>query len=279
MGVKRMPYERQFASLYDRLMADAPYAQWIRFARQCWDVYGKPETVVDLGCGTGNIAIPLAQTGLNVFGVDLSENMLAIAADKTEQLRRNSAFVPGGSVVWLNQDMREWDVGRTVDSVISFCDSLNYLTEEDDIARTFRRTFERLRPGGTFLFDVHTPNQVRAYARLQPFVMREEDIAYIWTCELDEDRCEIEHELSIFVKADSGYADGLASKTGSTGAYGRFPAYLRVDEVHVQRAYELGWLGDKLREAGFADVECFADFSQKPPNADTERAFFVAAKR
>lgn len=235
-----------------------PYPQWIKFAFQAWEAEGKPQRVVDLGCGTGNIAIPLAQTGLSVTGIDLSSDMLAVARDKGERLLERSSFARGGSVQWLQQDIREWELPEPVDSVISFCDCMNYLTEEEDVAAAFRRTFDGLREGGTFLFDVHTESQLRAYAEMQPFLMKEDEISYIWTCELDEERCEIEHDLTIFVKEGG--------------------MYRRIDEIHLQRAYDLEWLRQQLLLTGFRKADVYADFKWQPPTEDTQRAFFVAVK-
>jgi ubiquinone/menaquinone biosynthesis C-methylase UbiE len=79
-----MSYER-FAYTYDRLMREMPYGDWLRFAREAWNEYGiTPKTIVDLGCGTGNIAIPLGLEGFDVTGIDLSEDMLAVALQKAE---------------------------------------------------------------------------------------------------------------------------------------------------------------------------------------------------
>lgn len=249
----------QFAYSYDRLMEDMPYPAWINFARQAWESLGQePKTIVDLGCGTGNIAIPLAQQGMRVTGIDLSSDMLAVASDKTDRMLERSAFARGGSVTWLQQDIREWELAAPVDAVFSFCDCMNYLTEEEDITAAIRRTYDGLKPGGSFLFDVHTPSHLKAYAEMQPFIFNERDLAYIWTCELDEERCEIEHDLTIF------------SKEGNL--------YRRTDELHVQRAYPLDWLRDELLRCGFERVGMYADFTMKPPGPDTARAFFVAVK-
>lgn len=254
-----MAYEK-FAYTYDLLMEDMPYPQWIRFARQIWDQYGSPRTVVDLGCGTGNIAIPLAQTGLHVTGIDLSADMLAVARDKEEQHRKRSSFAPGGGLLWLEQDICEWALPERVDSVISFCDCLNYLTEEEQLLEAFRQTYDGLVEGGTFLFDMHTEAQLKAYAEMQPFWLKDELVSYIWTCELDEARCEIEHDLTIFLKDEGA------------------PVYRRIDEVHVQRAYKLDWLEQALYRSGFSKVMRFADFKLQPSDERTERAFFVAIK-
>lgn len=275
-----------FAYIYDRLMEDMPYPQWLRFIRQVWERFGAPETVADLGCGTGNLSIPLAQSGLRVYGLDLSDDMLAVAQDKTDQQQRTFPFAKDGSVTWLQQDMREWELTEQVDSVISCCDCINYLTEEDDLIAAFRQSYAGLKDGGTFIFDVHTENQLRAYADMQPFVLREDDIAYIWTCDLDEERVEIEHDLSIFVDeavwgAPNGVSEGGQEADVSSAASSTSSAssrYVRVDETHVQRAYPLEWIEEQLKEAGFDQVHKFADFQLKPQTAKTERAFFVCVK-
>jgi SAM-dependent methyltransferase len=260
---------RQFASVYDRLMEEMPYAEWMNFARRCWERYGMPRSVVDLGCGTGNVAIPLAKAGFTVFGIDLSADMLAIARSKWEAGGRSArnAGEPG-SIRWLQQDMRDWELPEAVDAAICFCDSLNYLTEQEDVTAAFRRTFEGLAPGGLFVFDVHAPRQLERYAEEQPFVLDEKDVAYLWTCEYDPVRREIGHDLTFFVRED---ADG-ESGGGGSGLYRRF------EESHTQRAYEPDWLAEQLRAAGFELLHRCADFAWTEPDEDSERLFFVARK-
>jgi SAM-dependent methyltransferase len=253
-----MSYE-QFAYTYDRLMEGMPYGDWLRFAREGWSRYGiLPKSVVDLGCGTGSLAIPLAHEGFTVTGIDISEDMLAVAQQKVD----NYSSTPlKGSLAWIQQDLREWELPEPVDTVICFCDCLNYLLEEEDVVQAFHQTYKGLKPGGLFLFDVHTTRQLAAYAESQPFFLNEEDVAYIWTSEWDEERSEIEHALTIFVK-DSAAAD----------------MFRRIDEQHVQRAYSLKWLEQKLQEAGFTEIRAAADFGWQLPTASTERAFFAARK-
>jgi len=247
---------RQFASVYDRLMEDMPYPEWLRFARQCWERTGIPETVVDLGCGTGNIAIPLAKSGFRVFGIDLSADMLAVARSKWDaQPQRYSG---DGSIRWLQQDMRDWELPERVDTVLSFCDCINYLLEEEDVEAAFRATRRGLKDGGLFLFDVHAPRQLERYAEEQPFTLDERDIAYIWTSEYTPDRREIEHHLTIFAR---------------DGEDGRF---VRFEETHVQRAYEPEWIRGALMRAGFSHVEMYADFKLERPDDNAERLFFAA---
>lgn len=266
---------REFAYYYDRLMEDMPYSNWFNFARQSWARLEKPDTVVDLGCGTGSITIPLAEQGFKVTGIDLSEDMLAVARQKEEKLKHldqrdlkiqyDSTGNRGAPINWLHQDMTEWELPYKVDAVISFCDCLNYLLEEEQIRQTFQRVYEGLHTGGSFIFDVHTPLQLEEYAAAQPFTWNEADLAYIWSCSLDFQRCEIEHELTIFAK----YIPRPDMDPN---------LFHRIDEVHTQRAYSLEWLRVSLEETGFHEVKCYADFTMEPVTKQTKRAFFVAVK-
>jgi SAM-dependent methyltransferase len=253
-----MSYER-FAYTYDRLMREMPYGDWLRFAREAWNEYGiTPKTIVDLGCGTGNIAIPLGLEGFDVTGIDLSEDMLAVALQKAEN---QQSLLKGGSLKWIHQDMREWQLMEPVDVVISLCDCMNYLLEETDIVQAFRQTYQGLKPRGLFLFDVHTPKQLKNYAESQPFSLNEEDIAYIWTSEYDEEQMKIDHALTIFIQ-DEEEKD----------------SFQRIEEHHSQRAYPLKWLEQQLFAAGFSEVRQAADFRWQLPIPSTERAFFAARK-
>lgn len=248
----------EFAYYYDRLMEDMPYDQWCEFANKSWDRFKcKPTKVVDLGCGTGSISIPLAQQGYQITGIDLSSEMLSLAKQKHSL---NGSL----SIRWLHQNMIEWALPYKVDSVISFCDSLNYLLEEDQVKQTFHQVYEGLHSGGTFIFDVHTVLQLEEYALEQPFTWNEEDLAYIWNCTYDSNRCEIEHELTIFAKEASH----------STSSH----LFRKIEEVHTQRAYSIVWLQELLQKIGFTHVECLSDFTMNPITNHTKRAFFIAIK-
>jgi len=194
----------KLAAWYDRLMAGVPYDRWLRFAEAYWEKRGlRPRVVADVGCGTGNTAIAFAASGMRVYGIDLSEDMLAVAAAKEARVREEGRSC--APVVWLRQDMRELELPEPVDAAVSFCDCLNYLLEEDDLSQAFAAVYRALKPGGTFLFDMHAPETLRRYAHDQPFVLTEPDVCYIWTCRFDDRRCEIEHDLTVFVR--SGRSD------------------------------------------------------------------------
>ena len=254
--MKLMEAYGRFALVYDRLMADMPYEDWIAFAEMAWQHYGrKPETVADLGCGTGSVAIPLAQRGYHVVGIDLSDTMLTIAREKETEAGRMR-----GTVQWSCQDMRDWKTPEQVDSAISFCDSINYLTEPDDVRAFLRSTYRQLRADGLFLLDMHHVRQFERYAEEQPFTLDEGDIAYIWHSEYDEERKQIEHELAIFVQDE---------------ASGR---YDRIDEVHIQRIYSPEWIVEELHAVGFREVQLHGEFRLEPPDETTDRLFITALK-
>ncbi|WP_310551538.1 class I SAM-dependent DNA methyltransferase [Paenibacillus glufosinatiresistens] len=250
----------KFAYVYDELMADMPYARWLAFAEEAWERFGRrPGSVAELGCGTGSIAIPLSERGYEVTGIDLSSDMLAVAQQKLEERPGGLRRLREGGVRWVRQDMTEWELGEPVDAVISFCDCLNYVLDEQGVEAVFARTYEGLAPGGLFLFDVHHPNTLVRYDEEQPFIYDEERISYIWTCELDVPRREIEHRLSIFVREEGD-------------------RYRRFEEIHVQRAYEPEWIVAALARAGFTGIEKVADFEWLPAGDDAERLFFAAVK-
>jgi len=253
---------KAFATVYDRLMEDMPYDGWLQFAEGVWSRYGKPNHVVDLGCGTGAIAIPLAQRGYTVTGIDLSSEMLRIAAEK-EQLSKesNEASSESQSITWLQQNMSSWQSVEAADSVISFCDCLNYVIDEDELLATLYATYNGLREGGSFIFDVHPISRFQQYAEQAPFVYDEDGIAYIWNSQYDEDEHIIEHQLAIFVADEEDDEH-----------------YRRINELHVQRAYHPIWLQRALQEVGFREINIFADFQFKSYNEQSERLFFVAIK-
>lgn len=267
-----------FAYYYDQLMDDMPYPEWLDYIEAIWQEHGlQPQTVVDLGCGTGNIAIPLALRGYEVIGIDLSADMLAVARHKQEQLS-----VSRPNVNWVESNMTQWQWPHTVDAVISLCDSMNYLLEENEVLQTFRQTYDGLSSGGIFIFDVHTHYTFKSYAEEQPFTWNEEDIAYIWHCYLDDHNYEIEHELTIFVKdAPLRITEQITDGPRNAGEepQANQDCFRRIDELHRQRAYSLKWLNDSLYETGFHDVACLADFMMKPADETTKRAFFIARKR
>lgn len=244
---------KEFSAVYDKLMEDMPYDKWMDWIEQTWKDYGKPNTAAELGCGTGTLTIPLAEKGVRMYGIDISPDMLAVASAKA----RNQANLLQGSVQWLEQDMAHLHLPEKVDAVYAYCDSLNYIIDEQHVHEVFRLVYQHLQPGGVFSFDMWSSEQFAWYGSAHPFVWDEDELSYIWTCDFDENSSTIVHELSIFVQEASGL-------------------YRKIEETHVQRAYPTIWIEDTLKAVGFARCKITADFTNEPPNGTAQRIFVTA---
>jgi ubiquinone/menaquinone biosynthesis C-methylase UbiE len=247
-----MTYE-SFAYWYDTLMNEAPYDAWQSFVQKKLKVYGRQgaKRILDVGCGTGELAVRLAKEGFLVTGVDLSENMLAIAQAKAEAQQVTIEF--------FQQNMTELKGFSSFDCVTIFCDSLNYLLEESEVRQTFSRIYELLREDGLLLFDVHSTYKMDRIFQDAVFTSNDEEISYIWSCYPLSLPHSVEHELTFFVRGDDG-------------------KYERHDELHRQRTYEIDQYKQWLTEAGFTVLEITADFTDEAPSETSERVFFVAKK-
>lgn len=147
-----------FASVYDLFMDDVDYDGWVKYIEEIWKKFNvNPELICELGCGTGNITLRLAEKGYDIIGVDLSADMLSEA--------RKKAAEKGLDVLFLLQDMREFELYGTVNSILCLCDSLNYITEDEDIQEVFDLVNNYLHPGGVFIFDLNTEYKFREIDR------------------------------------------------------------------------------------------------------------------
>ncbi|MDQ0218233.1 class I SAM-dependent methyltransferase [Peribacillus cavernae] len=248
-----MTYER-FAYVYDVLMKEAPYEKWLYLLITRMDRYQiDGREVLDLACGTGEFTIELAKHGFTVSGVDLSEEMLAVANGK--------AVRQGLNIPLYRQNMAELDGLGAYDCVTIFCDSLNYVREEGDIPRTFRQVHSHLRDGGLFMFDVHSIFKMEHIFQNHTFAVNDEEVSYIWDCFPGEEPYSAEHDLSFFVL------------DRESGLYDRF------DEFHYQRTYHTEQYQKWLAESGFELLEVLSDLDEKPVHEKTERILFIAQKK
>jgi SAM-dependent methyltransferase len=242
------------SGVYDLLMADAPYGAWTSWIEETVDRYcPRARLITDLGCGTGTVTVNLAVRRKNIqfTGVDLSVDMLAVAAAKSEQA--------GVRVQWIEQDVANIQLLERQDVFFAVCDVLNYITEEDVIRQTLRNVADQLRPGGLFLFDCHSIYHVKQHFSGHTYGSLDEETAYIWQSACDPQTYSVEHVLSFFVREENGL-------------------YRRFDEYHRQRAYPRDQVEQWLQEAGLTVREVSADFRSERPREDSERLFFVAQK-
>ncbi len=241
---------REFAIAYDYLMMHAPYDAWVEFVLQNkkkYEVDGNK--LLDIACGTGELSLRLSRLSFDVTGVDLSAEMLSIAQRKAEQQNEE--------IVFFQQDMSELSSLGVYDVITIFCDSLNYLTSPAEVIATFQRVREHLRPGGLFLFDVHSVKKIEQYVTDFLYADNEEKVSYIWKAYRGDSPHAVDHELTLFVLDDH------------TNQYERF------EEVHRQRTFTIDQYSTWLTKAGFIVQETIADFNEEEVAHDAERIFFV----
>ncbi len=244
----------KFAYVYDELMKDVPYDQWVQFINKQVKNYGiEGKTLLDLACGTGELSILLAEDGYDVTGVDLSSDMLAVAREKANQL--------GHSLFLVEQDMTELEGFVEFDLIGIFCDSLNYLQTEKEILQTFERVHAHVKQGGLFLFDVHSIFKINTLFKDQTYAYNGEEISYIWQCFEGEPPNSIEHELTFFQ---------LDHRTDQ---------YHRYDELHFQRTFPIKQYEKWLLDIGFEVLAITADFTDQKPAESSERIFFTTRKK
>lgn len=241
-----------FAEVYDEFMQDVSYEQWADYMERLWQTHGKhPKLVLDLACGTGSLCVELSKRGYEMIGADISEEMLNQARDKAEQA--------GQSILFLEQDMREFELYGTVDVILCTCDSLNYLLEEEDVRQVFRLVDNYLNPGGLFLFDVNTEYKFREIMGDRVQAETYEDAAYIWQNYYYEEERVNEYQVTFFRKQGD--------------------LYRREEEVHYEKAYDPEQLKRWLEEAGLRVLGMYDGFTQEAPHAASERICFVAAEQ
>lgn len=244
----------QIASIYDQLMSDAPYDEWVAFTLEIFKRSGRQMThVADLGCGTGEITKRLAKAGLTMRGVDYSAEMLAYADHKA-----SNEQVP---IQWLCQDLTELEGLEQLDAAVSYCDVINYIVTEDELEEVFKRVAATLRSGGLFIFDVHSLFHVQEHLVDQTFADVQEEASYIWFCMEGDQSGEMFHDLTFFALNGDKYE--------------------KFTEFHQQRTYSIAFYQQLLRDTGFENIHVYADFSfdAKSVSEVSERIFYVAEKR
>ncbi len=242
-----------FAGVYDRFMDNVPYEEWVGYLCGILGEYGISEGLaLDLGCGTGSITEGLAAAGYDMIGVDVSPEMLEIAMDKKEQ--------SGYDILYLLQDMREFELYGTVRAVICACDSVNYIMNLEELEHVFALVNNYLDPSGIFVFDFNTEYKFRELLGDQTFAEDREEASFIWDNYYDEETGINEYELTLFIREEDG-------------RYGKY------QETHFQRSYTLDEIRDSLRRAGMEFVAAYDGYTKEPPRPESERICVVAREQ
>ncbi|MBO4913543.1 MAG: class I SAM-dependent methyltransferase [Butyrivibrio sp.] len=272
-----------FANVYDTFMDETPYDVWGDFVVELMNKFGvtKPATskasandggaleysteenseqaleeeknlIVELGCGTGSFTLNMAKRGYDIIGIDMSSDMLDIARKKTAS--------EGLDVMYLEQDMRELDLYCTCGTVLSVCDSVNYLLEDDDVIETFKLVNNFLFPNGVFIFDFNTLHKYRDVIGDVTIAENREDCSFIWDNYYHEEEHINEYDLTIFAKCGEG------------------DVFKRSVETHYQRGYTLEEMKSFVEKSGLKFIACYDADTHEAPTDESERIYIVAGE-
>lgn len=245
-----------FARVYDLFMDNIPYQEWCGYLTGLLKECGVTEgLVLELGCGTGNVTRLLAGEGYDMIGVDNAPDMLEIAMEKKEADQQD--------ILYLLQDMREFELYGTVKAVVSICDSMNYIIEEEDLLQVFRLVNNYLDPKGIFIFDMNTEYKYREILGENTIAENREDASFIWDNFYDEEEQLNEYDLALFIPEEI---------QGET-------LYRKYEEVHYQRAYSLETVKNLLEQAGMEFVTVYDAFTHDAPQEYSERVYIIAREK
>lgn len=264
-----------FARVYDTFMDNVPYQEWADFLDdilQKYGCYGNPLTtnpigdatvteemeqalmsernsVLDLGCGTGTLTELLSDKGYDMIGIDNAEEMLEIAMEKRMQ--------SGKDILYLLQDMREFELYGTVGAVVSVCDSLNYILDEEDMQEVFNLVNNYLYPGGIFVFDFNTVYKYEMVIGDTTIAENREDCSFIWDNYYHDEERINEYDLTIFVEEEE-------------------ELFRRFSETHYQRGYTLDEMKQFVKKAGLEFVTAMDADTHEAVTDESERIYVVA---
>lgn len=244
-----------FASVYDTFMDNIPYEQWGGYLESLLKEYGvQGGLVADLGCGTGKITEYLALQGYDMIGIDNAEEMLGIAREKMASYDLDDRR---RGILYLLQDMREMEFYGTVNAMVSICDSMNYITEPEDLTEVFRLVNNYLERDGVFIFDLNTEYKYREILGDCNICENREEASFIWENYYYLEEKINEYDLTIYARAEGAL-------------------YRRMTETHYQRAYSLEEIKKYLEEAGMQFVAAYDAFTREAPRGDSERIYVIA---
>ena len=241
-----------FAKVYDLFMDNIPYKEWTDYVKELLSEEGVKEGILlDLGCGTGSVTELLAEAGFDMIGIDNSEEMLDIAIEKRDQ--------SGLDILYLLQDMREFELYGTVKGVVSICDSMNYILEDEELSEVFRLVYNYLDNEGIFIFDMNTVYKYERVLADNTFAEDREMSSFIWENYYDQEEAINQYDLSLFVREKDG-------------------RYCKYEETHLQRAYEQRKVEELLNESGLELLHVYDAFTKEIPAENSERIYFVCRR-
>ena len=239
-------------------MDNVPYSEWAQYIRGLLLESGTEDGIVlDLGCGTGSLTELLAGYGYDMIGVDNSEDMLELAMEKR--------LKSGHDILYLLQDMREFELYGTVRAVVSVCDSLNYITDPEDLVQVFRLVNNYLDPGGVFIFDFNTDYKYRKILGDCTIAEDRGTCSFIWDNYYYEEEHINEYDLTLYIQDEEYSSEGRK-------------LFRKYQETHYQRGYTLEEIRELLARSGLVFEQAYDAFTREPPTEKSERICVIAAE-
>ena len=241
------------APIYDEINSDIDYCAWADFIEAVvrkHTPFKKGALALDLGCGTGRMTLELARRGYDMTGIDYSPQMLDIA--------RTDAEAEGLSdILWLCQDMREFELYGTVDFAVSTLDCMNHLTSAADFSKCLSLVHNYLVPDGIFIFDINGMAKFREVYADNSYVMENEGSMCVWQNFYNEKSKICDFYITLF-------------KENEDGSYGRY------DEIQRERAYTLRSVKNMLSKNSLMLIGAYSDFDFTEATDEDQRIFIVA---
>ncbi|MBE5888560.1 MAG: class I SAM-dependent methyltransferase [Lachnospiraceae bacterium] len=236
-----------FARVYDLFMDNVPYEEWCEYLTTLLKENGIEDgLILDLGCGTGKLTRLMEQKGYDMIGVDNSFEMLDIAREQDSE-----------NILYLMQDMREFELYGTVRAVYSACDSVNYILEEEELLEVFKLVNNYLDPGGLFIFDINSSFKYHELLAENTFAETREEGSFIWENYFDEEEGINEYDLTLYIEEEDG-------------------RFARFQEMHYQKCYELNTIKKLIEAAGLEFVVAYDAYTKNPVAEDSEKITIVA---
>ncbi|MGN1157813.1 MAG: class I SAM-dependent DNA methyltransferase [Agathobacter sp.] len=239
-----------FAKVYDLFMDNVPYEEWCEYLAALFQENGIQDgLVLDLGCGTGKLTRLMEQKGYDMIGVDNSFEMLDIARETASE-----------NILYLMQDMREFELYGTVRAIYSACDSVNYILEEEELLEVFKLVNNYLDPGGIFVFDINSSFKYYNLLGENTFAETRKEGSFIWENYFDEEEGINEYDLTLYIEEEDG-------------------RFARFQEVHYQKCYELEKIKELLAKAGLEFVNAYDAYTKNPVAEDSEKITIIAREK
>jgi ubiquinone/menaquinone biosynthesis C-methylase UbiE len=236
----------EFAEIYDIMMEDIPYEEWVDFIKK--NISGS--RILEIACGTGAVTRVLADENYRITAFDISEEMLVHAYEK---LRKYP------NVEILNMDMKNISINRKFDVALCCCDGINYLLDDNELIDFFKSVHEHLDDKGVFIFDYSTIYKLKNFLGNKTIVSEEDNIFMVWENEYDYEENTCEMDITFFIREDKGL-------------------YRRLNEHQMQKSYSIERLYSILENAGFSNIKNYSGYSFESSRSDDERTVIVCNK-